>query len=71
MMKVTKQIAPIEYRHLDEENDETLTQLIIPEMVSTLRCELIFGQDKSMNIKKAGTGNCCTPRTYEMHDQGN
>ena len=68
MVKVTKQIAPIKNRYL--EKGKTVTQRIIPEMVSTLRSELIFGDDTAINTKKGGSSHCRTPRTYEMQDRG-
>ena len=68
MTNVTNKMATRENKYM--ENDETFTQRCIPEMTSTLRSQLIFGDDTAKNIKKAGSSHFCTPRTYEMQEQG-
>ena len=68
MTNVTNKMATRENKYM--ENDETFTQRCIPEMTSTLRSQLIFGDDTTLSTKKGGTDLCRTPRTYEMQDQG-
>ena len=70
MLNVTKKMAPIKHQY--GEDNETFSQRIIPEMVSKLRSELIFGDDTAKSTKKmAGSNQSRTPTNIEMQNPGN